>query len=285
MWTIGIYAGASPFHLLPPAEISNPVLTCRSVSDVPAAFVADPFMVRAGGAWYMFFEVFNRQTDKGEIGLAISEDGLAWAYQHVVLAEPFHLSYPYVFEWENEYYMIPETLGANAVRLYKATTFPMRWSPLGSLIEGSLADPSIFFFDNRWWMFACSTPYRHDTLRLFHAPDLLGAWTEHPAGPIVEGDKRRARPGGRVLVSGRKIIRFAQDCFPIYGAGVRAFEISELTAESYREEETRRSPVLAASGGGWNRLGMHNVDPHHVSEGRWVACVDGLSGEWPDEVS
>lgn len=285
MWTIGIYAGASPFKLLPPAGISNPVLTYRNVSDVPAAFVADPFMVRAGGVWYMFFEVFNRQTDKGEIGLATSDDGLAWAYQHVVLAEPFHLSYPYVFEWENEYYMIPETLGANAVRLYKATAFPSRWSLLRPLIEGGLADPSIFFFDNRWWMFACSTPYRHDTLRLFHAPDLLGAWTEHPAGPIVEGDNRRARPGGRVLVSGRKIIRFAQDCFPVYGARVRAFEISELTEKSYREEENRHSPVLAASGGGWNRLGMHNVDPHLVSEGQWIACVDGLSGEWPDEVS
>jgi hypothetical protein len=282
MWTIGIYAGTSPFHLLPPADLSNPVLSRRNVSDVPAAFVADPFMTRADGMWHMFFEVFNQQTDKGEIGLAISKDGLAWAYQRIVLAEPFHLSYPYVFKWENEYYMIPETLEANAVRLYKATTFPTQWSLLGSLIDGSFADPSIFFFDDHWWIFACSTPYQHDTLRLYFARELLGAWTEHPASPIVAGDKRRARPGGRVLVSDHKITRFAQDCVPTYGTQVRAFEISELTTKSYHEEENRRSPVLAASGSGWNRMGMHNIDPHLISEGRWVACVDGLSGEWTD---
>jgi len=277
MWSIGIYAGKSPFHLLPPAGVSNPVLSHRNVSDVPARFVADPFMVRADATWYMFFEVMNRRTNRGEIGLANSKDGLAWAYQQIVLAEPFHLSYPYVFEWGNEYYMIPETLQANALRLYKAAAFPTEWYFLGSIVEGSLADPSIFFFNDCWWIFACSTPYKHDTLRLFHAGELLGSWAEHPASPIVEGDKRRARPGGRVLVSGHRVNRFSQDCIPTYGTQVRAFEISELTIDSYHEEESRHSPVLTATGSGWNAVGMHHVDPHKMSEGRWIACVDGLA--------
>ncbi|HEX8847853.1 MAG TPA: hypothetical protein VF791_24645 [Pyrinomonadaceae bacterium] len=277
MWSIGIYTGESPYHLLPAAGISNPVLSHENVSDVPADFLADPFMVRAEGMWYMFFEVMNRQTKKGEIGLASSEDGLAWAYQQIVLSEPFHLSYPYVFEWQNEYYMIPETLQANAVRLYKAEAFPTQWSLLGSLVEGSLADPSIFFFENRWWIFACSTPYQHDTLRLYFASELLGHWTEHPANPIVEADKHRARPGGRVLVSGHKVIRFSQDCYPIYGSQVRAFEVCELTSDSYQEKESRQSPILKANGNGWNSLGMHHIDPHQVSAGQWIACVDGFS--------
>ena len=277
MWSIGIYAGTSPFHLLPPAEISNPVLSHENVSDVPAGFVADPFMVRAGGMWYMFFEVFNEQTDKGEIGLASSRDGLAWTYQQIVLAEPFHLSYPYVFEWENEHYMIPETLEADAVRLYKATAFPTRWTFLGSLVEGSFADPSIFFFDDRWWLFACSTPYQHDTLRLYFAGELLAGWTEHPASPIVEGDRCRARPGGRVLVSDHRVTRFSQDCVPIYGTQVRAFDISHLTTKIYDEEENPHSPILAASDSGWNSGGMHHIDPHRVSKGQWIACVDGRS--------
>jgi hypothetical protein len=227
----------------------------------------------------MFFEVMNRRTNKGEIGLATSEDGLAWAYRQIVLAEPFHLSYPYVFEWENDYYMIPETLGANAVRLYKATAFPFQWSALCSLVEGSLADPSIFFYDDHWWLFACSTPYRHDTLRLYYASELMGPWTEHPASPIVEGDKHHARPGGRVLVAGRGVTRFSQDCVPTYGTQVRAFEISELTTNRYHEGENPHSPVLKASGSGWNAVGMHHVDPHLIFEGRWIACVDGLAGQ------
>lgn len=277
MWSIGIYAGESPFQLFPHEGVSNPVLTSRHVTDVPAEFVADPFMARRGATWYMFFEVMNRQTQRGEIGLAQSVDGLVWSYRQIVLAEPFHLSYPYVFEWAGEHYMIPETLGANAVRLYRATAFPTEWAYLGPLFEGTFADPSIFYFEDHWWLFACSTPYRHDTLRLFRSGSLTGTWAEHPASPIVEEDNLSARPGGRVLVTGREVTRFSQVCFPSYGSQVRAFEIRQLAGASYSEEEHPHSPILQGSGSGWNAVGMHHVDPHLVADGRWLACVDGLS--------
>src|SRR5919106_1772188 len=67
-WSIGIYIGTSPWDFPSPTQIDNPVLTRRDVSDVPAAFVADPFMLRTAHTWYMFFEVVNTSTNKGEIG-------------------------------------------------------------------------------------------------------------------------------------------------------------------------------------------------------------------------
>jgi len=279
VWSIGIYTGASPFKLAPAPEIKNPVLSWSAVSDVPAAFVADPFMLRVNGDWYLFFEVMNSRSQKGEIGCALSADGLRWRYQQIVLAEPYHLSYPYVFTWQSEHYMIPETLPCGAVRLYKADPFPTNWSYVGTLINGELADPSIFYFAGRWWLFACATPYQHDTLRLYFAADLLGDWREHPASPIIEGDQRSARPGGRVLVLDGRIIRFTQDCYPIYGTQVRAFEISTLTPTSYHEQELAESPILQASGKGWNRSGMHTIDPHLTESGQWLACVDGVIRE------
>ncbi len=277
MWSIGIYAGDTPFRLLPHPGVTNPVLTGRDVTDVPAEFVADPFMARHGGIWHMFFEVMNRETQRGEIGLAESADGLVWSYKQIVLAEPFHLSYPYVFEWEGEHYMMPETLGANAVRLYRATNFPVEWVCVGPIIEGTFADPSVFRFAGDWWLFACSTPYRHDTLRLFRANSLTGPWTEHPASPVVEGDRLSARPGGRVLVTDGGVTRFSQVCFPSYGSRVRAFEIRALAGALYSEAEHPHSPVLQGSGTGWNAAGMHHVDPHPLLGGGWLACVDGLS--------
>ncbi|MBC8031780.1 MAG: hypothetical protein H7Z16_16980 [Pyrinomonadaceae bacterium] len=278
MWSIAIYVGESPFCLKPAPGIVNPVLTRDNVSDVAAKFVADPFMHKVGGCWHMFFEVMNQQTQKGEIGLATSVDGLDWAYQQIVLAEAFHLSYPYVFERKNEQYMIPETRRAEAVRLYKADPFPTHWSFVGSLIEGNCADPSIFRFWDRWWMFTCSAPFEHDVLRLYFADDLMGPWIEHPSSPVVESDKRSARPAGRVLVSDNGVIRFAQDCVNRYGNHVRAFEILELTTTSYAEREHPGSPILKASGGGWNAVGMHHIDAHPQPQGGWIACVDGLDG-------
>jgi hypothetical protein len=277
MWSIGIYVGDSPFRMSAPRSHGNPALTRASVTDVPAEFVADPFMVQNNGTWFMFFEVLNQRSHKGEIGFATSDNGMDWRYQQIVLSEPFHLSYPYVFEWRGDYYMVPETLQAAAVHLYKADDFPTRWRRVDQLIEGRCADPSIFHFDNRWWLFGCSTPYQHDTLRLYFSDELMGPWKEHPASPIVNGNKCHARPAGRILALDDKIIRFAQDCVPEYGTQVRAFEISELTTSRYVESENHQSPVLKASGNGWNAWGMHHIDAHLMANGQWIACVDGIS--------
>jgi hypothetical protein len=250
-------------------------MTSDQVSDLNAAFVADPFMVRRGATWYMFFEVFNNDTYQGEIGMASSNDGRDWKYRQIVLTEPYHLSYPYVFEWEGEYYMLPETLEPGCIQLYKADPFPARWVLAGSLVEGAFADPSIFRFHDMWWMFACSTPHESDTLRLFMAPQLKGPWSEHPSSPIVQSNNRYARPAGRVLVTGDTVIRHAQDCVPIYGSQVRAFEISHLTPTDYLERESEESPILTGTGTGWNAVGMHHIDLQRTGHGGWIACVDG----------
>ena len=276
IWSIGIYAGKSPLQLAPAAGIVNPVLSAHDITDIPATFVADPFMLQVDGLWHMFFEVMNQQSGIGEIGLATSENGLHWQYRKIVLRESFHLSYPYVFQWGDDFYMIPETLGAGAVRLYRAKSFPGEWVRVKDLFSGTHADPSIFHFGDRWWMFTCPLPYQHDTLCLYSAADPASTWTEHPLSPLIRGNRQIARPGGRVLVRDRTLLRFTQDCYPTYGRQLRAFAITELTATTYKEHEVAESPVLSATGRGWNASGMHHVDAHQDGDASWLACVDGL---------
>jgi len=218
VWAIGIYIGPSPFALASSPDIRNPVLTAADVTDVPAKFVADPFMVRKQGEWHMFFEVFSRRSAKGEIGFARSRDGARWTYEGIVLVEPFHLSYPYVFEYEGSIYMVPDNK-ADSVRLYEAVDFPWRWSLVATLLHGGyFADASIFRHDGTWWMFVeAGQPLKFDTLRLFGARDLLGPWREHPESPIIAGNPHVARPAGRVLSGNGRITRFAQDDYPSYG--------------------------------------------------------------------
>lgn len=272
-WAIGLYYGASPLRLAPLA--GNPVLSLSDVLDVPAAFLADPFMLRTAGGWHMVFEVLNRASGKGEIGLAESADGLAWSYRGIVLAEDYHLSYPYLFEADGEVFMVPETLGAGAVRLYRADPFPHRWSFVATLVDRPCADPSLAKIDGRWWLFACTAPESHDVLSLFSAPELTGPWEEHPASPLISGDPRSARPAGRIVEHHGRWIRYAQECGLVYGRRVRAFEILELTPSVYRERERPGAPGVEAMGEGWNGRGMHHVDPHRLPDGRWLACVDG----------
>ena len=277
VWSIGIYKGASPFDLSDVQSARNPVLTREQVTDVPASFVADPFMVKANHGWYMFFEVMNWRSGKGEIGLATSKDGLVWTYQQIVLSESFHLSYPYVFEWRGEYYMIPESYQAGSIRLYKAKKFPTQWSFVAQLRQGPyLVDPSIFRYNDKWWLYTETNPeMKHDCLRLYFADDLAGPWVEHPKSPIVSHDAKIARPAGRAQVIGAEIFRFAQDCSEAYGSAVRAFKIIQLDTRHYAEEQVDAPPVVSGSGRGWNADGMHHLDAHRLADDSWIACVDG----------
>mgnify|MGYP001603756187 CR=1 FL=1 len=275
VWSIGIYVGDSPLNLTDCSEINNPVLTAKDVTDIQADFVADPFMIKKDDVWYMFMEVLNTKTQLGNIGLAVSKDGFKWNYKQIVIEEPFHMSYPYVLECDGEYYMIPETSETYSVRLYKADIFPTKWSLAGDILYGrSYKDSTIFRHNDMWWMF---TSDRYDFLRLYYADNLMGAWTEHPESPVVRKQSGMARPGGRVVHLNGKIIRYAQEGKPERGFQIKAFEITELSTISYKERHIEGVSMLKADyNSRWISKGGHNIDPHQIDDGRWIACVDGL---------
>lgn len=276
-WSISIYAGTNPYEFSPHQElVKTTVLTKSDITDVPADFVADPFMVHNNNVWYMFFEILNASSKQGDIGLATSTDGINWKYEQIVLDEPFHLSYPYVFKWNESYYMIPESVEANSIRLYKADVFPTKWRLVDDLITGKYLDPSIIFKDGKWWLYALKD---WDSLTLHYADNPTGPWTGHPKNPLVKGDKNISRPGGRMIDYDDKIIRFVQDGDPSYGNAVRVFQVDEITTTSYKDHEITNYPILKASGNGWNSNGMHHIDPHKIHESKWIACVDGITEE------
>jgi hypothetical protein len=289
LWSIGIFEGTSPLELGPRAGSPGAVVTRDHVTDVPASFVADPFLFSADGAWHLFFEVLNRRLVRGEIGLATSPDLATWKYERIVLAEPFHLSYPFVFEWEGARYMIPETHQTRTIRLYRADPFPTQWTLVHTLLSGlSFSDTTLFRHDDRWWLFTeTGTPKKHGTLRLYFADDLFGVWTEHPASPIVEGDVHAARPAGSVVRHGASLLRFAQVCAPRYGTAVNAYEITELTPRTYAERPARSGVIVGGSAVpmAWNESRMHHVDAHEIEPGRWVAAVDGARNVTPSVIA
>lgn len=271
-WSIGIYKGDSPFNFTDPEDIANPVLTGKDVSDIDAVFVADPFIVIKDGMYYMYFEVWNRQTMQGDIGFAESLDGRHWKYKKIVIDEQFHLSYPYIFKWNNDYYLIPESCRDLSVRLYKAVLFPGKWEYVGNLLTGHhYIDPTIFFYKGKWWLFLSTLD--NNALNLYYSSCLLGEWKSHPMNP-VKLDKNNARCAGRVVVYNNRIYRMAQDDEPYYGIQVFAFEIIDLSETSYSERLVSKKPLVKNTGVGWNAAGMHHVDLHKLNV-EWIAAVDG----------
>ncbi len=273
-FSIGIYAGPSPLALGPAHGVENPVLTYRDIGAPPAIFVADPFLFRRGGAWTMFFEVMNERAYKGEIAYAVSGDGLAWDYRGIVLAAAASLSYPCVFSWRGDVYLLPDAYEDDRVRLYRADPFPTRWRPVATLLEGRLTDATVLRHGGSWWLFACD-PRTNDHLRLWRAGGPLGPWREHPASPVVTGDPCAARPAGPVVAWNGGLVRYAQVCTPRYGSGVRAFEITRLTPEEYAERPAAAPPLAAPDPEEWNGAAMHHVSAVALGDGTWLAAVDG----------
>jgi hypothetical protein len=259
---------------------SGPVLTGADVALVPARFVADPFVVRRDGTWYLFFELLNAVTGQGDIGLATSRDGKSWTYDRVVLDEPFHLSFPYVFEWQGAWYMLPEMARSGALTLYRAVEFPTRWEPHCQLLEGAYVDSLLLPHAGCWWLF--TTPRGTKELQLFLSDTPCGPWTLHPGSPLIRNNGHITRGGGRMIVYQGTPLRFTQDVEPTYGNALRVFRITTLTATHYAEEAGAGAPLLSATGRGWRAWGMHHVDPVEVRSNLWQAVVDGVGPSFPD---
>ena len=279
-WTIGIYRSDSPFHYNALQGWINPLFRAEDVTDVPAKFVADPFLVKEGDTWNLFFEVYNLDTQQGDLAVATSKNTWTWKYQKLIIDEPFHLSYPYVFKAGDDYYLIPESYEDNSIRLYKTDNFPTEWSYVKTLIEGrDYVDNSIVFYNDKWWIFSSVTS--NDKLYLHYADSLTGPWQEHPQSPIVVDDVHKSRPSGRMIIYDGKLYRFTMDVNPSIGTHqVMAYEITELTPTSYAEIIAQDTPILVASGLGWNRDAMHQLDPVQVDENSWIASVDGFGKYW-----
>jgi hypothetical protein len=274
-WTIGIYTGPSPLQLSPQKKAINPVITADEVHDLKNAdTLAHPFLVIEGSHYYMFFTTKYLKTDESGIGLGESDNGRVWHYRQLVIKEPYTLAYPYVFKWENGYYMVVESHTQTFVRLYKATAFPDKWEYRKDLLTGDhYISPTLVRYKDMWWMFT-GVP-GNASLRLFYARDFRGPWTEHPMSPLIKDNLHTARPAGRPFILSGKLYRLGMDCLPVYGYQVHAFEVTDISTKTYAEKMIE-TPVVKASGQGWNAETMHHVDAHQIGRNQWIAAVDAL---------
>lgn len=154
-----------------------------------------------------------------------------------------HTSYPYLLEWQGNYYCIPETYQANEIGLYKAYDFPHAWRKISTLIhdfEG--IDPTVFQRDGWWWLICTKkthSRFENQKLYVWYAEDILGPWKPHAMNP-VRTDAGPLRPAGTPFVHDGSLYRPAQDCSGPYGGGVVLNQIVKLTQTEYEEQQMAR---------------------------------------------
>jgi hypothetical protein len=209
-----------------------------TIVDPPAdRFYADPFLAERDGRTFVFFEDYSHAEGKGTIACAeLRASGMG--EPQTVLAGPDHLSYPSLFQWRGDWFMLPETGARRRLEFWRARRFPDEWALESVAFNGvDACDATVWEHDGTWWMFVTlcvAGGPRADEVSLFYAPTPLGPWHPHRANPVVS-DATHARSAGALYREGELLIRPSQDARGGYGQAITLNRIDRLTPRDYRE--------------------------------------------------
>ncbi|WP_424360282.1 glucosamine inositolphosphorylceramide transferase family protein [Methylocystis parvus] len=218
-------------------------------------YFADPFLFEKDGVVHLFCEEFPYETGKAVISwLPLDKSGGPAQPPRIVLETDCHLSYPFLFQWGGEIWMMPESSSSRSLALYRADRFPEKWTLHSVLMEGlDISDATIFEVDGRWWMTASTREDEGSTwdcLSLFVADSPLGPWRRCGEGPVLI-DATAARPAGNGFRRKDELWRPAQDCSAGYGSGLSLCRIDGLDERGLRQSVKKRlapPPGTGASG-------------------------------------
>ena len=205
-------------------------------------YLADPFLYKYNNKYYCFLEEYSYLKKKGHVAVYEINNN---AYQRlgVCLQESFHLSFPYIFNFDGKIFMCPESSRNKEIRIYESIEFPLKWNLKKIIMKNvSASDSMIFKYKNKWWLLTNldnSDLNDHSSeLNIFYSKNgpITDNWIKHDTNPIFI-DSLKARNGG-LIFENDKIHRVAQSVgFNIYGKSFSLNQINQLSESQYSENK------------------------------------------------
>jgi len=229
--------------------------------------MADPFLLVYHDELYLFYEE-KSELNNGVIKAFKTGNLKNWQDLGIILSETCHLSFPFIFEHEQEIYLMPETFDYKSLSLYHFTDFPNGCTLNRNLMTGEhFIDSHIYKSEGVYFLF---TNNLNDELRLFYSVDLV-EWTLHPKSPIVTGNKY-SRSGGSIIKVDDRQFRVAQDTSNMYGDNFNIFEINKLSVTEYEESLVHENVIKKDMK--WNIEGGHHFNSVLFKD-RYISVFDG----------
>lgn len=230
-WQIGILKRP------PSSLLASPTLAdaCWLPPRPGGGFRADPFGIATTAGRFVFCEDCPPGTDSAGLAvIQLDDTGRPVAEFPVETGVVGHLSWPFVFFYGNDLWMLPEHSAGDHTLLLRCRRFPDRFEPAELLLADFPAvDPVLFATDGMFWLFATDRRDEDVTkLHLFSAPKPFGPWRPHPGNPVV-CDLRAARPAGPLFWARGGLFRPAQDCASGYGAAITLCRIDRLDGTGF----------------------------------------------------
>lgn len=211
----------------------------KVVSNSFRYWCADPFIITVGAEDYLFFEMFDRFKGKGVIGYRVIDKNGKIGKMQKAYESKHHLSFPFVFEHEGDYYMMPESSYDRNLMLLKAKHFPDQWEVVKTWFSGEkVCDSVMFEKDGDVFLLTqpIEYPYTHAKLNLYQLVN--NNWVPCEGNPVVDNSSC-ARMAGAIVFHKNQRIRPAQNC-RIYGDSVYFGVINEVSHKGYSESEINK---------------------------------------------
>lgn len=162
-------------------------------------FQADPYLVEASNKLYVFYEALNYDWINGQIRcriLNLKFEELEDFPINDVNKLGCHLSFPAIYELENQYYLIPESYSANKLFIYKAINFPRQWEIISEIPNVQLVDTIMLKKDD--YFLLISSQYGTLDRKVFFSEKIEGAWK--PFEATFKIDNEHTRLGGNIFL-------------------------------------------------------------------------------------
>lgn len=236
----------------------------------PEVLKADPFLFVQNDTLFLFYE---KQTywEPATIEMTCTTDLHTWTKPRTVLKEHFHLSYPYVFKYNDAVYMIPETHKIKEIRLYKANNAITSFTYYKTLNNENkiFVDSSLYISPEKVYLFTTSID-SDIQLHLFVSDNIEGPYTEHINSPIAKGFKY-GRNGGGIVSINNELYRVNQNCLTSYGENLNIFNIKDISPNSYKE--TLYIENLISNNNSFYKDGGHHFSVAHF-KGNTIVATD-----------
>lgn len=204
---------------------------------------ADPIPFFWGTNYYVFMEVFDKLKGKGYIGVSHLDSNGRLTNPKKIIEEPFHMSFPNVFIYRNQVYMVPECRASEQIRIYRMEGDEVeRWSLYYAFNRKDITDIAVFKGANTEIYFLASeinkdNPYQARLL-LFEIDELNDlnkikiklVWQQ-------KDYNYSARNGGNFICKDGDWFRVAQHSTKdIYGKFVTLNRVKKLNADGLDEK-------------------------------------------------
>ena len=192
---------------------------------------ADSFPFAENGREYIFVEILDDANgEKGTIGVIDLQDTKEVVE---IINEPFHMSFPNVFKFENEFYMMPETSESNQLRLYKAVDFPYEWKLQSILYDDIAVVDTVFVKTEGNVMYAIGQKLPEKNNVLFKID--TNTWKAKLSA--LKGNYVDKRPAGNFIQYDNGTYHALQECGRVYGEYFHLCKLDSFDGETLQETE------------------------------------------------